>query len=191
MPNPSPIFRDAHSHNKGKHEFAFVDTTYETSPVLRLWLQLISQGHLPVSKTLPNFKALAIFLLKWEMESCLSNLSAHLEVAVRRKLVGATEAFIVAANAGDVGLCHLVLTIFWEAKWAITPPPRSSADCLSGTAGYSVWDPRYWSAGFWESVPQRYLFAVARAYGENTSDEEDGLANVFKEYLELAGKGES
>ncbi|BEI85985.1 hypothetical protein CcaverHIS002_0602720 [Cutaneotrichosporon cavernicola] len=182
----SPVFRDAHALNNGIHKITFLDSTYETAPVLRLWLQHVSQGLITVSLTLPHFKELTLFLLKWEMESCLNNLSAHLEVAVRRRLLGPTEAFVVAACAGDVSLCHLVLTVFRQDTWPNATTTRSFTDRLRGKVGESVWDPRYWSASFWEAVPQRYLFAVARAYGEG-NNEDGALAIRFKEYLLLLG----
>ncbi|GMK58385.1 hypothetical protein CspeluHIS016_0504170 [Cutaneotrichosporon spelunceum] len=186
----SPIFRDAHGLNNGKHTITFTDSTFETAPVLRLWLQLVSQGHVTITSTLPHFKELTLFLLKWEMESCLNNLSVHLEVAVRRKLVRPTEVFIVVANAGDVSLCHLVLTVFWQDTWPTATTSRSFTDRLRGKVGENVWDPRYWSASFWEAVPQRYLFAMARAYGER-NNMEGVLAARFKEYLMLLGKEKS
>jgi hypothetical protein len=191
--NTSPIFRDAHALNNGKAKITFSDPTIETAAVLRLWLLLASQGIVPITKTLPNVKDLALFFLKWDMESSLNHLGAHLEIAVRRNLVGANEAFAVAANAGDVALCELILDISSAETYPSMDKGKlvvAHGATIYGKPGQNVWDPRHWSAAFWDSVPQRYLFALSRAYGDHDLKER-GLASGFTKYLARMGEKES
>lgn len=149
-----------------------------------------------MKKNLKHMKELANFLLKWDCEAALNTLSAHLDIAIRRKEVVGHEAFIVAATAGDVNLCHLVLSVMWQEKWSDADAYGKSADPkvlspLRGKNGQNIWDPRYWPAYYWTcGIPHRYLFALSRAYGDNYLTEK-GLADGFRYYIDLMAKESS
>lgn len=63
------------------------------------------------------------------------------------------------------------------------PQPKDGQEPnpIKGTPGKSCWDPAHWSVDFWMSgIPQKYLFALARAYGHG---DKAVLATEFKRYL--------
>lgn len=94
--------------------------------------------------------------------------------------------------AGDDGLCHLILTLKRHSKWKTVKEGEGGKEyeLTHGRRKESLWDPRFWPAYLWCSgIPHKYLYAVARAFGDHGIEE--GLADGFRHYLALMDKRKS
>lgn len=192
------MFRDALSLPSGgdtspSPNITLLDPGFETASVFRLYLRLVHQGRITFEKHLPHVKELFLFLRKWDCEPAFNTLSAHLEIAVRRKEVYGSDAFLAAAHQDDVNLCQLILTVMWDETWRHIDahPGRQTMRPGCNKDKESVWNPHHWEASMWASgIPQRYLFALACSYGETIYHLTD-LPDKFRKYLDLIATGES
>lgn len=181
MANSSAVFQDALALDNGaERSVTFSDGVCETAAVLRLYLQLVVHGTLPMEGYLPHMRELALFLSKWDCQRAMRHMLSLLENAVRRHAVQAHHAFIVAANADHPDVCALILASVPDATWSA--PKGVQADPLWSPPGESVWNPTWFNQVMYACLPKQYLFALARAYGKGDCSK---LASKFERYIKL------
>lgn len=180
------MFRDAHDLGLSDLVVVFSDDEIECAAVIRLFLQLVTCGTLTFEKELPHIKALCLFLNKWDCAAARANLLSLLKTAVHSgRSISPSQAFIVAANADSLETCSLILTLKNSSKCRGKDGSKSTS---LPTVGKCVWDPAHWGLAFWNDVPKKYLFALARAYGEVDGPqygERPSLPWDFEKYFKL------
>ncbi|CAK9779438.1 hypothetical protein CC85DRAFT_305851 [Cutaneotrichosporon oleaginosum] len=180
----SAVLRNAHSvANGAKCKITFTDPDCETADIFRLFLGLASKGRLLAAWTLDPVRQLVMFLDKYECIQARRLFSSRFEIEIRRSGTRAHDLFLVAAAIGDTSLCRLILTRQAKQVWG-KPREGTKAKPLDGTPGWCVWDCRHWPSSTWNcGVPNKYLFALARAFGQGGSSKP--LADEFERYLGL------
>ncbi|BEJ16640.1 hypothetical protein CspHIS471_0600410 [Cutaneotrichosporon sp. HIS471] len=182
----SSVFHNAHSVVDGSDpKVALMDRVCESAAVFRLYLRLVVEGRLVISRHLPFVKELAIFLDKYGCDQARNFMCSKIENAVRKGEIDAHSGFLVAANASNIPLCRLILVLQAKDIWPSVQGGDSN-NSIDGTVGKNVWDSNYWPASTWNSgISRAYLFALARAYGSCARLPDKSLADEFERYLRL------
>lgn len=188
---------------------SFTDDEVETAEVFRAFLGLVQRAVLPHSivKTW-TIRDLVLFLQKWECTTALNIALMHLREYVRkldedaktlrqnaqthrknaqtlRKTAPDDHTAIIfwaAAQADDIATCTLVLTVFHSLEWG----DHEGINYDKPLAGASCWNPLSWDRWRRSILPERYAWALSRAYLLFVEERYEALGSTFQSFYSNA-----
>ncbi|BEJ16820.1 hypothetical protein CspHIS471_0602210 [Cutaneotrichosporon sp. HIS471] len=187
----SAVFRDMYGLNPdAERKVTLIDPDFENAKTFRLFLQLATSGHFtdtPAYNTCSGadeLLALLDFTKKWEAEPTRNSLWYILSNDCNNANCGMW-TFKVAAHWEQAALCASLIRARPLQTWA-----ASGNALTNGTDKASVYDAYHWPHGLVKDMPQKYMWALGRAYGGSISKKgglETHLANEFEMYLKAVG----
>lgn len=169
-----------------ERKVTLVDPDFENAATFRLFLELASAGRFAdtpafnKSTGADQLLALLEFTKKWEAEPTRNSLWYILSNDGNNANCGMW-TFKVAAHWEQAGLCASLIRARPLQTWA-----ASGTALTNCTDKASVYDPYHWPLALVKGMPQKYMWAIGRAYA-SAVDKEGGLgshlANEFERYL--------
>lgn len=172
-----------------ERKVTLIDPDFEDAKTFRLFLQLASAGRFsdtPAYNTwtgADQLLSLLDFTKKWEAEPTRNSLW-YILANDRNDANCGMWTFKVAAYWEQASLCTSLIRARPLQTWA-----SSGTALTNGTDKASVYDPYHWPYLLVKGMPQKYMWALGRAYGAART--KDGglnthLANEFERYLRAA-----
>jgi hypothetical protein len=166
----SSVFHAASTFDLQKRQVSFADTDIETAAVLRLFLTVITKGHIGPYDTKTTKSMFPVvfalhFMKKYECAVAQAILFLDIKVRLLQNGYYAVLAFILGAINDDLEICKLSLVQAGILVWG----NNSKLDSLEGAiSGAPIIHPGALPFEIWHLIPQHYIWALTRAsYGNS------------------------